>query len=53
MKRVSIDFKGPLPTASRNSYLLTVVDEYSRFPSAFSMYEHAHSNCDQMPGADF
>lgn len=27
--------RGPLPTASRNPYLLTVVDEYSRFPFAF------------------
>lgn len=35
MERLSIDFKGPLPTASRNPYLLTAVDEYSRFPFAF------------------
>ena len=35
MERLSIDFKGPLPTATRNAYLLTVVDEYSRFPFAF------------------
>ena len=35
MERLSIDFKGPLPTATRNSYLLTVIDEYSRFPFAF------------------
>ena len=34
-ERVSIDFKGPLPSASRNKYILTVVDEYSRFPFAF------------------
>ena len=33
--RVSIDFKGPLPTASRNKYILTIVDEYSRFPFAY------------------
>ena len=32
---MSIDFKGPLPSSSRNRYLLTVVDEYSRFPFAF------------------
>ena len=34
MERLSIDFKGPLPSATRNRYLLTVVDEYSRFPFA-------------------
>ena len=35
MERLSIDFKGPLSTTSRNTYILTVVDEYSRFPFAF------------------
>ena len=35
MERLSIDFKGPLPTTSRNAYLLTAVDKYSRFPFAF------------------
>ena len=35
-ERISIDFKGPLPTVSRNKYLLTVIDEYSRFPFAFA-----------------
>jgi transposase InsO family protein len=34
-ERLSIDFKGPLPSASRNKYILTVIDEYSRFPFAF------------------
>ena len=34
-ERLNIDFKGPLPSSSRNHYLLTVVDEYSRFPFAF------------------
>ena len=33
--RLSVDFKGPLPSNSRNRYLFTVVDEYSRFPWAF------------------
>ena len=36
MERLSIDFKGPLPSSSKNKYLLTVVDEYSRFPFAFA-----------------
>lgn len=34
-ERLSIDFKGPLPSSSRNKYLLTIIDEYSRFPFAF------------------
>ena len=35
-ERLCVDFKGPLPKgASNNSYMLTVVDEYSRFPFAF------------------
>ena len=36
MERLSIDFKGPLPSTSKNKYILTVVDEYSRFPFAFA-----------------
>ena len=36
MERLSIDFKGPLPSTSKNHYLLTVIDEYSRFPFAFT-----------------
>ena len=35
-QQLNIDFKGPLPTpSSGNRYILTVVDEYSRFPFAF------------------
>ncbi|CAG2205734.1 unnamed protein product [Mytilus edulis] len=34
-ERLSIDFKGPLPSVSTKKYILTVVDEYSRFPFAF------------------
>ena len=34
-ERLSIDFKGPLPSSSRNKYILTVIDEFSRFPFAF------------------
>ena len=30
-ERISIDFKGPLPSLSRNKYLLVIIDEYSRF----------------------
>ena len=35
MERLSMDFKGPVPSATRNTYMLTIVDEYSRFPFAF------------------
>ncbi len=34
-ERISIDFVGPKPSNTRNKYLLTVIDEYSRFPFAF------------------
>ena len=34
-ERLSVYFKGPLPSASRNKYLFTVIDEYSRFPFGF------------------
>ena len=35
-ERLSMDFKGPLPLSSRrNLYILTIVDEFSRFPFAF------------------
>ena len=35
-ERLSIDFKGPLPSVTHNKYLLTAIDEYSRFPFAFA-----------------
>jgi len=34
-ERLSVDFKGPLPSASKKRYILTIVDEFSRFPFAF------------------
>ncbi|XP_059810217.1 uncharacterized protein LOC132383332, partial [Hypanus sabinus] len=33
-ERLSVDFKGPLPSTDRNVYFLSVIDEYSRFPFA-------------------
>ncbi|GFS72377.1 putative retrovirus-related pol polyprotein from transposon opus [Trichonephila clavipes] len=33
-ERLNLDFKGPLPSVSRNPYILTLVDEFSRFPFA-------------------
>ena len=35
-ERLSMDFKGPIPSRSANKYLLTVIDEYSQFPFAFA-----------------
>ena len=36
-QRLSIDFKGPLPASKKgNRYLLTLIDEYSRFPFAYA-----------------
>jgi len=35
MERLSLDFKGPVPSRRGNAYLLIVIDEYSRFPFAF------------------
>lgn len=35
MERLNIDFKGPLPSNTQNKYILTVIDEFSRFPFAF------------------
>jgi len=34
-ERLNIDFKGPIPSSTRNNYILTIIDEYSRFPFAF------------------
>jgi len=34
-ERLSIDFKGPLPSASKYHYLLTIVDRFSMFPFPF------------------
>jgi transposase InsO family protein len=34
-ERLSLDFKGPLPTNNRNKFMLTIIDKYSRFPFAF------------------
>ena len=35
-QKLSIDFKGPLPPSKNgNQYLLTMIDEYSRFPFAY------------------
>ena len=35
MERLSIDFKGPLPSNSSHKFILTIIDEYSRFPFAY------------------
>ena len=48
MEKLSIDFKGPLPSSSNNKYLFFIIDEYSRFPFAFLCKEMTSSvviNC--------
>ena len=35
-ERISLDFKGPLPTTSGNKYMLVIIDEYSRFPFVYA-----------------
>ena len=30
-----MDFKGPLPSKTKNRYIFTVVDEFSQFPFVF------------------
>ena len=35
-ERIAIDFKGPLPSATINKYLLVIVDEFSRFTFAYA-----------------
>ena len=48
-QRLAIDFKGPLPVSKcGNQYLLTIIDEYSRFPFAFpcsDMKSSTVTNC--------
>ena len=33
--RLSVDFKGPVPSSTQNKYLLVIVDEFSRFPFVY------------------
>jgi hypothetical protein len=35
-ERLAIDFKGPVPSATANKYLLVIVDEFSRFTFAYA-----------------
>ena len=35
-ERISLDFKGPLSSISKNTYLLVIVDEFTRFPFAYA-----------------
>jgi transposase InsO family protein len=32
LERLSLDFKGPVPSVGKNRFFLTIIDEYSRFP---------------------
>ena len=47
-QRISIDFKGPLPPSKNgNRYLLTMIDEYSRFPFAYPCRDMTSSTVTQ------
>ena len=34
-ERLNLDFKGPIPSETKNTYMLTIIDEYSRFPFCY------------------
>ena len=34
-ERLNIDFKGPTPSTTKNIYMLTIIDEHSRFPFVY------------------
>lgn len=38
-ERINIDFKGPIPSKTRNFYILTIIDEFSRFPFAYACHD--------------
>ena len=42
MEPWSIDFKGPLKSTTNNYYMLTIIDEYSRFPFAMPCHAQIH-----------
>ncbi|XP_063628196.1 uncharacterized protein LOC134799687 [Cydia splendana] len=35
-ERLNVDFKGPLPSNTNNKYILTIIDEFSRYPFAYA-----------------
>ena len=44
-EKISIDFKGPVPSTSHNKYLLVIIDEYSRFHLSLFQHELIDGNC--------
>ena len=36
-EQLSLDFKGPLPLTNQNRFLITIIDEYLRFPFCVSL----------------
>ena len=44
-ERISIDYKGPVPSTSHNKYLLVIIDEYSRFHLSLFQHELIDGNC--------
>lgn len=43
-ERLNIDFKGPLPSNTQNKYILTIIDEFSRFPFAYACKDVSSSS---------
>ena len=43
-ERLNMDFKGPLPSSTQNKFILTIVDEYSRYPFAFPVRDTSTEN---------
>ena len=39
-----IDFKGPIPSATKNIYMLTIIDKYSRFPFLYPCGENTNTD---------
>lgn len=47
-QKLNIDFKGPLPLSKKgNRFLLTIIDEYSRFPFAYPCRDTKSSTINQ------
>ena len=48
LQKLNIDFKGPLPPSKKgNCFLLTIIDEYSRFPFAYPCRDTKSSTINQ------
>ena len=48
MQRLSMGFKGQLSSASRNTYIFTILDKFSCFLFVFSLFKHEFRNFHQL-----